>query len=93
MHKRNLRFLKKYRDEVEEDFIKKLRELGIEEEVIEQIKEEKPTKKKEISEDRKCSNIKEDGEKCGLFKCYKDKCWGHLTKEEKEEYKENKKTM
>lgn len=86
MIKKELKLFKKLKEGLTEEFIEKMRKLGVEESIIEKFNE-KPEKKQVIADKRKCSASKKDGLKCGLFVSSNDKCWAHLSSKEKSEYR------
>lgn len=60
--------------------------------VINTVKQSKIKKRKQprIPEEKQCGEICKNGKKCTVAKCYHDKCWAHLDKYEKDDYKMKK---
>lgn len=75
----------------EDKLIEKIKKLNLKDEdlITKTIKDkpEKPKKKSPvIPKEKQCTKMKKDGNKCTAPKCYKESCWPHLLKNEREEY-------
>nr|CAC08230.1 putative terminal recognition factor [Schwanniomyces etchellsii] len=77
-----------------QDLIDKIEKLDIntKEQLIDELKKEEKPKRKAptIPKEKQCTKICNDGRKCVVAKCYKNSCWAHLNKEDREAYRSKK---
>lgn len=87
--------LKKYNNALIDDILKKIENLKlIDEKDLEKLEKElKNVKKREapkIPLEKQCKEKMKNGKKCIVAKCYENKCWAHMNKGERENYRETK---
>lgn len=87
---------KLYQKAILDDLIAKIEIMDLEEEIIEKIKtklnEKRKRKMPSIALEKQCNSTCKNGEKCKTAMCYKSRCWAHLDKEERENYRKIKET-
>ena len=91
------KLLNKIRLEITEELILKIKELELkdEEKILEALntQENKKPKRKapKIPKESRCTQLTKKGTPCPVAKCAYEKCWAHMSKSEKEEYRKLKK--
>lgn len=88
------RATKKFNETFVDEILAKIKGLEIDDETYEKIektlKNNKKRKAPVIPKEKQCNQKTKSGEKCVVARCIKNKCWAHMTKEERIEYKAKK---